>query len=201
MARIGISITKSVSFREAVQEFSNVYYYEREGAQPTQAEAEALIQELTNLEKNRHSSAVTFVRGRCWSAGGTKQENNMIAQVALSGVGAATPDANMDRERAFLIRFRAGIDNRGNPVYLRKWFHACGQFAGVSPSAGILANTAGFTQTQRDSIMTSANALKSLAGGGGGWSLVSKNGRQLGGAGDQAHKYLEHHQLGDMWRS
>jgi hypothetical protein len=31
MARIGLSITKSVAFRNSTQEFSNVYYYNNGG--------------------------------------------------------------------------------------------------------------------------------------------------------------------------
>jgi hypothetical protein len=201
MARIGISITKSVPFREGVQEFSNVYYYENAGALPDQAAAEALIQELTTLEKNRHSSAVTFVRGRLWSQVGSAAQNNMIAQQALAGVGALAPSSEMDRERAYLIRWRAGNDSRGNPVYLRKYYHACGPFGGVTPLSAHFAQTLAFTQAQRDTMLVSANAVLSLTSGGGGWSLVSKNGRTRSGTGDAAHKFLEHHQLGDMWRS
>jgi len=202
MARIGISITKSVAYRDSVQEFSNVYYYENGGALPSSAGASDLIDEVTALEKGRHATTVTFVRGRCWSQVGSPGANEMIHQKALTGTGSSTADATMDRERAFLIRWRAGNDSRGNAVYLRKWYHSCGAFAGASGSIGtaILSQTSGFAQATRDSILASANALLSLVQGGGGWSLVGKNGRTRSGTGDQAHKYLEHHQLGDMWR-
>jgi hypothetical protein len=34
-----------------------------------------------------------------------------------------------------------------------------------------------------------------------GWSLVSKNGRNVSApASGEAYKYLEHHQLGNQWR-
>src|SRR5215212_404127 len=202
MARIGISITKSVAYRDSVQEFSNVYYYENGAALPSSSGASDLIDEVTALEKGRHSTAVTFVRGRCWSQLGSPGSNEMIHQKALSGVGSSTPDSQMDRERAFLVRWRAGSDSRGNPVYLRKWWHVCGQFASASGTVGSgqLAQTTGFSQTIRDAILASANAFLSLIGAGGGWSLVAKNGRTRSGTGDAAHKYLEHHQLGDMWR-
>jgi hypothetical protein len=201
MARIGIAITKSTSFRLATQEFSNVYYYENGGALPDQSGAEALIDEVTALEKGRHANTVSFVRGRCWSQIGSPGQNNMIAQKALTGTGSTTPDNTMDKERAYLIRWRAGNDSRGNPVYLRKYYHACGTFAGVAPTAGLLAQTAEFTQANRDAIKASADALLVLVTAGGGWNLVAKSGRTRGGTGDQAHRFLEHHQLGDMWRS
>lgn len=202
MARIGISITKSVAYRDSVQEFSNVYYYENGGSLPTAAGAAALIDEVTALEKGRHATTVTFVRGRCWSQGGGAASNEMIEQHALTGTGTSTADSTMDRERAFLIRWRAGNDSRGNAVYLRKWYHTCGAFAGASGSisTAVLSQTTGFSNTIRDAILASANAFLSLISSGGGWSLVSKNGRTRSGTGDAAHKYLEHHQLGDMWR-
>lgn len=201
MARVGISITKAVAYRDATQEFSNVYYYETTGGLPTAAQADAMIDEVTAKEKTVHSGAVAFVRGKCWSQVGTPASNNMISQKTLSGVGATTADG-MDRERAFLIRWRAGTDSRGNPVYLRKYFHACGTFgaAGVSASAAILTQSTGFSSTQRANMATDANTFNTLTSGGGGWELVAKSGRQRTSGGAEAHKYLEHHQLGDMWR-
>lgn len=178
-----------------------MYYYENGGALPDSAGAEALIDEVTALEKGRHSTQVSFVRGRCWSQVGTPGQNEMIHQKALSGAGTTTPVTEMDKERAFLIRWRAGIDSRGNPVYLRKWFHACGAFGSVTPSTGHLAQTSEFSSANRDSIRSSADAFLSLVSAGGGWSLVAKSGRTRSGTGDAAHRFLEHHQLGDMWRS
>lgn len=202
MARIGISITKSVAYRDSVQEFSNVYYYENGGALPSSTGASDLIDEVTALEKGRHSTLVTFVRGRCWSQVGSPAGNEMIHQKALSGTGSSTSDTAMDKERAFLVRWRAGSDSRGNPVYLRKWWHCCGAYGSASGAVAttILAQTTGFAQATRDAILASANAFLSLISAGGGWSLVAKNGRTRSGTGDAAHKYLEHHQLGDMWR-
>jgi len=203
MARIGISITKSVAFRDSVQEFSNVYYYENGGALPNSAGAADLIDEVTALEKGRHSSLVTFVRGRCWSQVGSPGSNEMIHQKALVGTGGSIADSSIDKERAFLVRWRAGNDSRGNPVYLRKWYHCCGQFGTASGgiAVSVIAQTTGFSQAVRDAILASANALLTLVSAGGNWSLVAKNGRTRSGTGDAAHKYLEHHQLGDMWRS
>lgn len=205
MARIGISITKSVPFRNSVQEFSNVYYYENALAgQPSQSEAAALIDEVTATEKTFHSSAVTFVRGRCWSQQGSPGANEMIDQHNLSGTGSTTSDASMDRERAYLFRIRAGSDSRGNPVYLRKWFHAAGTFAGgPSPvAASVQANTAGFTQAQRDAMVNNMQTIGAIGGGSEPWKLCSKGGRfPTAGAGFGAHQFLEHHQLGDQWRA
>lgn len=202
MARIGISITKSTSFRGATQEFSNTYYYENNGALPDAAGADALIDELTANEKTFHSNLVTFVRGRCWSQIGSKEQNEMISQKNLSGTGSTGTAANMDKERAFLFRRRAGVDSRGNPVYMRKWYHSCGVFVtGQTLSTALLENTSGFSQAQRDAQVNAMETVWELAAAGGGWSICSKNGRQTSSSVTSAHQYLEHHQLGDMWRA
>lgn len=202
MPRVGISITKSVPFRNSVQEFSNVYYYQNTGSLPSQSGAAAMIDELVAIEKTMHSTAVTFVRGRCWSQGGSPGTNEMIEQHNLSGTGSQTLVTNMDKERAFLFRWRAGSDSRGNPVYLRKWYHSCGRFdVAVAVATSYLENTTGFTSGERTTLEGKANNINTLTSGGGGWELVAKSGRQRTTGAAVAHPFLEHHQLGDMWRA
>lgn len=202
MARIGVSITKSTSFRGATQEFSNVYFYDTSGL-PDETQAEAFIDNLTSLEKTFHSTAVTFVRGRVWSQTGDKATSNMIKQKNLSGTGARTTMASLDPERAFLFRLRAGSDSRGNPVYLRKWYHPVGQFNTTVTIGNLhLSQTGGFTSTEKTNLVASMNAIGNGNGSPLSPVLVSKNGR-VPTAGEvwSAHTWLEHHQLGDMWRA
>lgn len=202
MARIGISITKSTSFRNSTQEFTNVYYYDG-GTTPTIAQADALIDDLTAVEKTFHSTAVTFVRGRLWTAGGGAGANNMISQKNLSGTGARASVNSFDKERAFLFRLRAGNDSRGQPVYLRKWFHACGAFySGQTVNSTQLDQTGGFSGAEKTAMIAAMNSIGGLGGGAGPWVLCAKSGR-LPTAGEtwQSHNFLEHHQLGDMWRA
>ena len=203
MSRIGISITKSVAFRSSTQEFTNVYYYKNDGALPDQTQAEALIDQITAIEKTHHATIVTFLRGRCWSAGGTQAENNMIAQKNLTGTGARTEAAGLDRERAFLFRLRAGSDSRGQPVYLRKWYHSCAPFdASISLSTSVQNNTGGFTTAERATLASGMTGIKNLTGSNGPWTICAKSGREAtAGAEWTAHQFLEHHQLGDMWRA
>lgn len=202
MPRVGVSITKSVAFRGATQEFSNVYYYDVT-ATPSVASAEAMIDALVTGEKSIHATSVTFVRGRLWSQVGTPAQNEMIAQKNLSGTGARSQETSLDKERAFLFRIRAGVDSRGNPVYLRKWFHACGQFvSGQTLATGTLSNSSGFTQAERDAQVAQMTWVDNANGAGNGATLVAKSGRApTAGATWQAHQFLEHHQLGDMWRA
>ena len=203
MALIGISITKEVAFRDSVQPFSNQYYYANgvAGGSPDVSAANALIDELVVLEKTFHSSLVTFAYARLWTAGLGETLNHMVVQKPLSGVGSAVSDSTMDKERAFLFRWRAGTDSRGTPVFLRKWYHVCGAFPGAGTlNAGILSNVSGFTQAARDAMENNVDNIHTLAAGGGGWNLVSKQGRAADANTPEAHQYLEHHQLGDQWR-
>jgi hypothetical protein len=202
MPRIGLSLTKSTAFRNSTQEFSNVYYYEM-GTLPSEAEATTIIDNMTALEKTFHGSAVTFVRGRLWSQLGGPSANNMIAQKNLSGTGARASITSLDKERAFLFRLRAGSDSRGQPVYLRKWYHTCGEFvSGAGIATTILANTTAFSTAERNAQVAAMNGIGDAAGSPGTLKLCSKNGR-LPTAGEvwSAHQFLEHHQLGDMWRA
>jgi hypothetical protein len=204
MARIGLSITKSTAFRNSTQEFSNVYYYGNGAGQlPNATDAESLLDTLVTLEKAIHSTAVTFVRGRVWSQVGTPSQNEMIVQKNLSGTGSRTQVTSLDKERAFLFRIRAGVDTRGNPVYLRKWYHACGEFVtGQGISAGILAGTSGWSTAERDAQANAMNSIKNFVVNGVTWNLVSKSGRDYGAGNNfTAHQFLEHHQLGDQWRA
>jgi hypothetical protein len=202
MAQIGISITKRTAFRDSTQEFSNVYFYIG-GSLPDSTDANAMIDLAATREKSFHSTDVTFMIGRLWSETGNKATNNMLAQKQLSGTGARTPATADDKERAYLFRLRAGVDSRGNPVYLRKWFHACGSFvSGQSLSNTILRNLTGWTQAERDAQVAAMNSIGDLSPVGTLFKICAKSGR-LPTAGEQwqAHKYLEHHQLGDQWRA
>lgn len=200
MVRVGVNIQKTTSFRGVQQPFGNTYYYET--ALPVDTTiATALIDNIVSKERPMHSSTVSFTYARCWTAGGTKQENNMITQKALTGTGgAATPLPGQDRERAFLVRFRAGRDTRGNPVYLRKWWHLnVGFYGGASIRNSDLENTSTLQQQQRTQLETDANQFKNISALPGDFELVSEKGRKIDG-GTQAHPYLEHRQLGDQWR-
>jgi hypothetical protein len=197
LAQFGMQITKSTNFRGTQQEFHNVYYY-REPTALT-VPAEGLIDEVVALEKAWHSTQVNFVRASVWSAGGTPTQNSMLFQKSLSGTGAAGTQSGMDRERAYLIRWPAGFDVRGIPVYLRKWYHTCGNFGSVvASSSAQFENTAEILSANRTSIANLVNALRTI-GNAEDWDLCSSSERETTGPAE-CHRYLEHHQLGDMWR-
>jgi hypothetical protein len=170
---------------------------------PDAAAAEAIIDNLVTLEKTFHATNVTFVRGRAWSETGSEAGNQMITQKNLSGTGARTTITALDKERAFLFRVRAGVDSRGKPVYLRKWFHACAEFvSGQGIPSGVLDQSTGWSTAQRSAQVAAMNAIGNANGSSGSPTLVAKSGRGItAGETWQAHQYLEHHQLGDQWRA
>jgi hypothetical protein len=200
MARYGVNILKRCSFRGGTQHFGNTYYYEVNISASSLSALETMLDELVAKEKAMHATDVTFVRGRVWSQVGTPSQNNMLVDKALSGTGALTTSTTMDRERAFLVRFRAGVDSRGRPVYLRKWWHLmAGSIAGSGITNDQLKQVEELNSTQRSALETFANSMKTFTTGGQTANLVAKGGRGIDGA-TAAHRYLEHHQLGDEWR-
>jgi|SRR5215217_2262248 len=202
MAIVGVSITKATAFRGATQEFSNVYHYKMPGY-PSNIEAAQLIDNLATYEKTFHSTAVTFVRGRLWKETGNKLTSEMIEQHNLSGTGARATLTNLDPERALLFRVRAGIDSRGNPVYLRKWYHTVGQMStAVTISTGHLAQFQSFTSAERANLVNAMTLVSSANNSLNVTNICSKSGRDPDPlAVWDAHRWLEHHQLGDQWRA
>ncbi len=199
MAHVGVSIKKRVSFRDSTQHFSNTYYYSYPGLNPSASLATAIIDAIVAIEKTFHSADVSFTYARCWSAGGTQAENQMITQKVLTGVGAKSADTELDRERAVLVQWTAGVDSLGRPVRLKKWYHSCGLFASFFWTSGHRQNTLSFTTAQRDLIAGMVANLNPLLVNGSPMYLVGPSGRSSDTTAT-AHKFLEHHQLGDEWR-
>lgn len=199
MALVGVSIRKSVLFRGVQQDFHNVYYYQ--GAVPSIGTLlwNAIIDDIVTKEKLWHSTDVTFKYAQLWTAGGTRAENDMKVQRTLSGTGSGTPYQYMDRERAILIRWPAGKDRLGRPVYFRKYYHICGNWQSIGWSAGHMQNTLAIDDTSRNTIATAANGLKVTGGTVDTYTLCGPTGRSITGDA-QCHKWVEHHQLGDEWR-
>lgn len=202
MPRIGLSITKSTAFRNSTQEFSNVYFYEM-AAYPDVSGADTMIDNLVSLEKNFHGSNVTFVRGRLWKETGNKATSEMITQKNLTGTGNRAATIALDKERAWLFRLRAGVSSTGQPVYLRKWYHACAEFVtSQAPPTNVTDNTTGWTQAQRNAQVAAMQGIGDANGSTNAPKLCAKGGRLPDpGATWSAHQYLEHHQLGDQWRA
>jgi hypothetical protein len=199
MTQFGFSITKRVGFRESTQEFSNVYFYERQLGNPVTADLDSRLEEIVAIERDLHSTSVSFIRGRVWESGGTPAQNVMRIQKNLSGTGNQAAITSFDRERAVLFMWPAGVDIRGKPVFLRKWYHACGRCNGVNFTAAILDQTVAIPEADRTTLATRINDVR-IIGSADDYLLVAQSGRPHTGPGT-AHKFLEHHQFGDQWRA
>lgn len=201
MALFGLSIEKTCSFRGVNQVFSNVYHYNDAGGSPSDADLTTLLDNIVVHEKAMHASTVTFVRGRVWTAGGSESANQMRVDKPLSGTGSLADGTQLDRERAVLIRWRAGSDSRGRPVYLRKWYHSCAStVGGVAITNAQLSNTGGLTAGAKSAAVTQADNVVSETVGGTVFTMCGPSGRAITGS-TECHNFIEHHQLGDMWRS
>lgn len=199
MAQIGVAVYKSVSFRGVGQEFSNVQHFSRPFGTVDDAERNSIIDEIVAIERDLHSADVTFLRARLWSSGGTKAENEMLLEKPLTGVGNLVTDTSLDRERAILIQWPAGKDVRGHPVTLKKWYHTCGSTSALGFTTSNKQNTSQLATATRDYFAGKAQGIKVVGATVDTWSLCAKSGR--GTTGDAVcHPWLEHHQLGDMWR-
>jgi hypothetical protein len=196
--QIGISIEMETDFRLDVQPFSNVFHYKSIVANPAAAAPE-LVTEIVGIMRDLHSTAVRFKKARVWTSGGNTQENNMIYQTNLSGTGNQALVTAFDRERAVLMQWPAGTSITGKPVKLRKWFHSCGRAALVAFNQAALENTGDLSREERDLIKDKANQLR-LIGDTDQWLLCAESGREHTAPGD-CHRFLEHRQLGDQWRS
>jgi hypothetical protein len=198
MAIIGVSVEKTTDFRGVQQPFTNVYYYKRV-VPVVNTEYDTIKNELVTAEKLMHSTLVTFKKFRLWTADGSPGENEMLNQQDLSGTGSLLANTSMDKERAFLVMWPAGKDTRGKPVYLRKWYHACGNPTAQAISNDQLQNISVLSAPQRAEFANKANDLKVVGPVIDTWSICAKSGRETSGDA-QCHRYLEHHQLGDQWR-
>jgi hypothetical protein len=203
VAHVGVEIKKRVAFRDSTQEFSNVYYYTWLGLDPGEALAIECIDRLVVLEKAIHATSVTFISGRLWSAGGSKADNKMIAQKSLSGTGALTPVAGLDAERAFLIKWNAGLSVTNKPVSNKKWYHAMAGIGGVAVSSSHTSQATGYDAAQREAIRVKVadfNPLVFSSPGAVTAKLTNKAGDREAEETAIPYRYLEHHQLGDAWR-
>lgn len=202
MGQITVSILKKCAFRGAVQHFSNTYTYRSPGLNPSTTIAQdAIIDEIVNKEKAFHSTAVTFVKARMWSSGGSRAENVMLREKSLSGTGTAPTVTAFDPERAVLVQWEAGKDNRGRTVRLKKWYHVNGSFGNIAIAASHLTQQASFSAADRDAIANQADGLTRVGVSPEVWGLTAESGRERTGDGKpRAHAWLEHHQLGEEWR-
>src|SRR5215217_3241782 len=155
----------------------------------TPAQATQLAQNVKAQEVPLHANDVSFLRFSVWLDTGSKATSEMISQGPLSGVGGFVANTSMDRERAYLVRWPAGNDSRGRPVYLRKWFHACGSISGATLSSAMLQQTAQIDATQKGALETLANGFNTVSDGTDAKVLEGPPGRSRTGQA-KSHSWL-----------
>jgi hypothetical protein len=197
----GVSIEKTVLFRDFQQPFANVYYYREPGVVVAgQATLDALLDFIVAKEKAFHGVGITFMQGRIWTTNtGSRETNVMQVQRNLSGTGALANLAGQTAEMAYLIQWPAGLSVRNKPVYLRKWYHTKAHPPGQTLDSAQLSNQTQMSSAQRNAIATPANDLRSITVLNATFDLIAKSGRNTTGPA-VCHRYFEHHQLGDQWR-
>lgn len=198
MAQCGVSITKSLPWRDGRAEFSNVYHYNTELlGMPTEAEGELIIDRLRAIEQPIHTSDVQFVEGRLWGPTGQgPTASKMIASKSLAGNGGLQASVtNFYKEFALMIYWplgRYGLRNRKQ--FLRKWIHP-GSLMGVVSTA--LDGHSQISVTP-PAILTYINDVTTLVVSNVPASpleLCTEEGKQPIGPG-KLYPYLEHRQFG-----
>jgi hypothetical protein len=201
VAKIGLSVLKRIPYRGSTQHFSNVYFYARGLGGASDAELTAILDEVVAQEKLMHTSAVTFVRGRVWTADGTPQQNEMRVIKELTGVGSLASVTGMDPENAILLRVRAGKSSTGKPVYLRKFYRPQGPMLVGNWSGNVIQRSSQLPAAEMTAWKNAADTLLAVGAGPDIWGLVAESGREVTQpAAFECHPWLEHRELGDEWR-
>ncbi len=126
---VSLSVTKSVDFQGAQDEFSNVYNFT--GVTNTVAALNELADRIVTLEKSIFGNDVAFRRVRIWGGEGLAP-TTMLLTKDLTGFGALAPSA-IYRECAVMVRWPLQSRISGFPTtnntfrrvsrYLRKYLH------------------------------------------------------------------------------
>lgn len=193
MAVFGVSITKSMEWRGAQQEFSNVYHYQTAVGQPF--DDEGIIAAVVAAERPLHATSVTFETGRTWGPTENGPAASVMREIVdLSGQGGATPLTNAYKETALLISWPLGrYGSRNRPQFLRKWLHTL-----ASGGRGLDGSSRSDVSPQN--VLDYIAAVTALSDPAfGDLDLCTADGRVPVGPAVQ-YPYLEHRQLGDTWR-
>lgn len=159
MAIYGVEVTKSVTWRDTTEKFSNVYHYSL-ATNLDSTLATDLVDQIAAAEKLCHGLAVTFEDGRVWSVGGTPSQNETIVIRDLSGTGSAASNAGYYVESAYVVRCDTNRNTTtGRRIYLRKYYHTLNM---VSSTQGMLSGANAITSTQWALVKTCMESLREL---------------------------------------
>ena len=174
MPKTSISISKTILWRGAQEEFSNVYTYD--GPTPDVALAESLINAISDAERAIFANTVTFKQGRAWTAGGTPAQNETILIKDLSGPGSNQSGGQMNAEQCYLVEWKTARPSAtGKPVRLKKFLHT-GKALGTDGTL-VLMNEAKISQAAIDILKAYMVKVEQPQVPGGPWRLASLSDR------------------------
>lgn len=198
MSTFAVAVTKQVQWREFQQPFSNVYHYS--GAPGDEFDDEGVANAVLAAEQEIHGSNITFTQVRTYGPtdqGAAANVNRTVQD--FNSVGLATADGSYYRELAWLVIWPLGrYGPRNHPHWLRKWLHTSTFYELTATS------TSGEVPLYEwpPPLDTYASAVTQLQDSttGSVLTLAAPDGRTpIDNA--KGYPYLEHRQLGDLWRS
>lgn len=175
MAPYAFAITKKVTWRGAVELFSNVYRYD---GSPGGDDVNDILDTLKAAEVLVHSPDVTFVQGRAWgptNQGPAASETLLIKD--FSGTGQLVPSGGkVYKELAVVVNFYLGRSpTTGRKRILRKYIHSCAR-----PSSGATAGGDDLlTTADKQPFLDFANDVKNIQTGTEEWNLCAPDGDHL----------------------
>ncbi len=191
MSSYAISITKSVSFQGAAEEFSNAYTFDTAAGESFNDIQN--IDWLVALEKAVFGTNVTFIRAASYGIGGTNAGNVMREVKDLTGTGSQN-GMDMYRECALLVNFQLprSLILRRRRIG-RKWLHL-GKFK-TAPGSTTEAQSGSAAIAAADQTWYITNYAQKLV------TETPPGGGDFSSGGDAFTSptiapYLEHRQLG-----
>lgn len=173
----GASMTKQFMYHGQVEQFSNVYHYE--SGVFDSVVANALLDQILSEERKVHTSAVRFLVGRVWEAGGTPAQNQMILVRDFTEFGLMAASSKIHRAAAVVVKLFLGRKSTtGRKIYLRKHLHAEGLPSSVTAES---VGESILSSVNKAPFIAYGNAIKNftVAAIPGGARLVSPDGTGL----------------------
>jgi hypothetical protein len=163
VAPFGIAVTKSVTWRGAMEEFANVWHYDYVGG--ALANHEAVADRIVSKEKDIFGSNITFRSVRVWGpTNGNAAENITHLIKDISGVGLVTGGGTIPFELAVVGSWYLGRNPAtGRKRFLRKYLHV-GRVSGISSGGGPAMGNDALGAPVTDVFKAWFNSLKTLEG-------------------------------------
>lgn len=196
------AVLQKCKYRGSIEAWTNVYIYRVPFVQPpTQENMQQVAQEIYDNHNNILGASVQIQRVSFSTPEYLASDIEVFAQFEFDTAMPGTAPT-MDPERAVLVQWPAGRNTKNRPVYLRKWYHPCNtSTVPATYDSSNMAQQSEIVASQRQQIETYAQNLAQVGPGPADfWELVSPTNRERTGPA-RCYPWLEHHELGEQWRS